>query len=124
MKAGRYWIGDLCYVMHEVWDEVCEKTTRENECLYGEFRLDDGREFVLHSTGGDGEFQDQQGRRYPVDAGLIGAIRVSDIHNPKAMIDLGYIVEFNSPMESYKSGDTIVFHGIGTNSTIVRIDCS
>ena len=23
MKAGTYYIGDLCYVMHKEWDEVC-----------------------------------------------------------------------------------------------------
>jgi hypothetical protein len=23
MPAGRYYIGDLCYVMHDEWDEAC-----------------------------------------------------------------------------------------------------
>lgn len=23
MKAGTYYVGDLCYVLHEDWDEVC-----------------------------------------------------------------------------------------------------
>lgn len=24
MPAGRYYVGDLCYVMDDVWDEVCD----------------------------------------------------------------------------------------------------
>ena len=24
MKAGNYYIGDLCYVLHDEWNEVCE----------------------------------------------------------------------------------------------------
>ena len=24
MRSGTYYVGDLCYVMHPQWDEVCD----------------------------------------------------------------------------------------------------
>ena len=82
MQAGDYYVGDLCYVMHEVWDEVCgimftDNPNRGNE---GEFTLKDGRRFAVYSTSyGDGRYYDQYGQPYSVDAGVIGCILVSDI---------------------------------------------
>ena len=38
MPAGRYYIGDLCYVMSdEEWDEFCSLTIKDNKCFDGEF---------------------------------------------------------------------------------------
>jgi hypothetical protein len=85
MPAGRYYIGDLCYVMDDdEWDEFCSITIKGNECLDGEFEMRDGRKFATYGTRwGDGEYRDQQGNRYSVDAGLIGCIRVEDIRAKK-----------------------------------------
>jgi hypothetical protein len=81
MKAGKYYIGDLCYVMHDVWDEVCgilfADNPRGNE---GEFTLKDGRRFAAYFTAyGDGSYYDQHNASYSVDAGMIGCILESDI---------------------------------------------
>ena len=55
MPAGKYYIGDLCYVMHPEWDEFCRITISGNECLQGEFNLADGRRFATFTTAyGDG----------------------------------------------------------------------
>lgn len=85
MPAGRYYVGDLCYVMtDEEWSEFCDLTIRGNEVLDGEFQFRDGRRFASYSTMyGDGLYQDQHGRKYSVDAGLIGCIRVEDIRANK-----------------------------------------
>ena len=85
MPAGRYYVGDLCYVMtDEEWDEFCELTIKGNEVLDGEFQFKDGRRFATYGTKyGDGLYQDQHGRKYSVDAGLIGCIRVEDIRANK-----------------------------------------
>jgi len=100
MPAGRYYIGDLCYVMNDVeWDEFCGITIQQNECVDGEFQFKDGRRFATYGTKwGDGEYRDQQGRRYSVDAGLIGCIRVEDIRANKYgdIESLGSIVEFQA----------------------------
>ena len=83
MKAGTYYVGDLCYVMHGEWDEFCNLTIVGQKVLDGEFNLADGRRFATFTTQwGDGTYQDQQGREYSVDAGLIGCIALENIDVP------------------------------------------
>ena len=100
---GDYYIGDLCYVMHKEWDEVCRITIQGNECKEGIFELDDGREFSLwHTSYGDGLYIDNFGREYPVDAGLIGIIAVDDIdESEKDNLTLGNVVQFDNPFRVF-----------------------
>ena len=83
LPAGKYYIGDLCYVMHKEWDEVCGlffKGRTDHGCNQGEFMLADGRRFACYNTRwGDGTYFDEARNRYSVDAGCIGCILVSDI---------------------------------------------
>lgn len=98
MEAGRYYVGDLCYVLHEVWDEVCSLTfDKEGRMLDGEHYLKDGRKFALYSTMyGDGTYHDGQGRRYLVDAGCIGCILEDDIdfRNKENETGGGNVIDF------------------------------
>jgi len=99
MPAGRYYIGDLCYVMtDEEWEEFCSITIVDLRCIDGEFTLKDGRRFATYGTAfGDGLYMDQYGREYGVDAGLIGCIRLDDIKADKYNIEeLGNISEFET----------------------------
>jgi hypothetical protein len=87
MQAGDYYIGDLCYVLHEVWDEVCDLMFKDKISFAdGEFTLKDGRRFAIYNTAyGDGTYRDQNRNQYSVDAGSIGCILLSDIDlNAKA----------------------------------------
>lgn len=81
MKAGTYYIGDLCYVMHDEWNEVCKLIIEGSNCKEGKFSLKDGREFAIFNTAfGDGRYSDQYGfKDYCVDSGSIGCIRIEDI---------------------------------------------
>jgi hypothetical protein len=83
MKAGKYFIGDLCYVLSSKWDEVCDLTISGHECLEGKFTLSDGTEFAMFGTAhGDGYYYDQMGNSYPVDSGTIGCVlfdKIDDI---------------------------------------------
>jgi hypothetical protein len=84
MPAGEYWCGDLCYVLHDAWDEICSLTIVGHECIEGEFQLKDGRRFAMYSTKfGDGTYKDQKRKEYWVDSGTLGCIRVEDIHEHK-----------------------------------------
>lgn len=100
MPAGTYYVGDLCYVLGDRWDEVCDKIIVGHDCLDGIFTLEDGTQFAMFSTAwGDGEYQDQHGKSYCVDAGSIGCVLVNapgvDIKGMVAgKTDLGNIVEF------------------------------
>ena len=110
MKAGKYYIGDLCYVMHDVWDEFCEITIEGRSCLDGEFALADGRQFATYGTAyGDGEYETNVGGRVGVDAGLVGCIRVEDITDPRSKLDLGIIVEFERDFSTSEDRGTITF---------------
>lgn len=82
MPAGKYYIGDLCYVMHKEWDEMCELFFAGRDdygCNEGNFKLADGREFVNFNTRhGDGTYYDGL-YSFDVDSGSIGCIKVEDI---------------------------------------------
>ena len=81
MPAGKYYVGDLCYVMdNDEWRQVCARTIQGEKIADGEFELPDGRRFAIYSTAyGDGGYYDQYGHTYSVDAGSIGCILMSDM---------------------------------------------
>lgn len=117
MPAGEYYIGDLCYVMHGEWSEVCDLTIKyeTDDCLDGEFALADGRRFAMYrTTWGDGEYEDQHGKSYPVDAGLIGCIRVSDIDmdNLDNDITLGNVYTFDKDFNTFSEEGKICIGGV------------
>jgi len=100
MPPGKYYVGDLCYVMtNEEWREFCDITLDGQKVKDGEFEFKDGRRFATYSTAfGDGVYHDQYGHSYSVDAGLIGCILVEDIKADKYdnLLDLGAILEFDT----------------------------
>ena len=73
MKAGKYWIGDLCYLIpDEEWRTVVAFLGNGRTPREGEFTLQ-GHEGAIFSTyQGDGVYQDQFGNSYGVDSGTIG----------------------------------------------------
>ena len=109
MKSGTYYIGDLCYVLNDRWDEFCALTIAGDKVLDGEFNLADGTRFATFTTQwGDGTYRDEQGREYGVDAGLIGCIAVEDIAATElATIKNGHIVEFVQPFSTWSAGGEI-----------------
>ena len=111
MLAGTYYIGDLCYVMHEEWGEVCDLIIKDRHVLDGEFNLADGRRFAIYSTTwGDGLYRDGEGREYPVDAGSIGCILVDHIRPHKDNdTSLGNIVSFDKPFGTFSDDGKIMF---------------
>ena len=117
MPAGEYYIGDLCYVMHMEWDEVCSlffKGNTNGSCNQGEFVLKDGRRFAGYNTKwGDGEYSDQFNNRYLVDSGCIGCILVSDIvEMDKRNIDLGNVIKMTKEFDTSNIDGLISFNNI------------
>jgi hypothetical protein len=108
--AGKYWVGDLCYVMHNEWDEVCKLTIKDNECLEGVFTLANGTRFAMFKTAwGDGCYEDQTGREYAVDSGSIGCVAVDAITEEEIREDLGNIIEFTEPFYVSTNGEELRF---------------
>jgi hypothetical protein len=114
MQPGKYYIGDLCYVFNDTdWQNVCSLIIEDQQCLQGEFNLSDGRRFALFNTRyGDGEYKDQKGHRYSVDAGVIGCTLVENCSGNKYNDpdSFGRIVEFTKPFE-VRSEDGIITIG-------------
>ena len=117
MQAGKYYVGDLCYVLDDdEWDQVCARTIQGKSFADGEFELDDGRKFAIYGTSwGDGGYQDYYGNEYSVDSGSIGCIKLEDIKDLKDKIDielLGAIVEFETDFVTGGGRGTKGWNGI------------
>ena len=99
---GKYYVGDLCYVLSERWDEFCSLTISHREVLDGGFIMKDGTRFWTHCTMyGDGSYDDTKGRRYDVDAGLIGVVSFDQIDEEPECIRGGQVIEFKDSFEPY-----------------------
>jgi hypothetical protein len=72
LPAGTYYIGDPCYVMsNKEWSDIL-KPFWESE---GELQKHNNHPYFMAGTAyGDGEYKDNHGDYYGVDAGLLGAI--------------------------------------------------
>lgn len=95
---GTYYIGDLCYILNDEWDEVCEAQSPEEPT-----KLKDGRIFAMYGTAwGDGVYEDKEGREYWVDSGTIGCVKVKRGQKP---IKGGQLIKFTEPFSvSSKNG--------------------
>ena len=119
MKAGTYYVGDLCYVMHEDWDEVCALTINGNRAIGGEFNLKDGRRFAIYNTMyGDGSYNDQFGGEYWVDSGSIGCILLDDIKlsNMQNNLKGGAIHKFDTSFYTGEMDGKIMFHKVSIDT--------
>ena len=115
MPKGQYYIGDLCYVLHDEWKEVCDLLFGDRDdygCNQGEFNLADGRRFTIFNTAyGDGLFDSNGFGVYGVDAGSIGCILLKDIDlkNARNNPELGNIVIFDTDFTTSTDGATLTF---------------
>lgn len=101
---GKYYIGDLCYALQDcIYDGVFGKQGYE-EGLYSSSL----GSFMMHGTGGDGEFPGSDGYKYPVDAGLIGIASLACC-NPEKDIYGGKVFEFKEPVKCKFNEEAFVF---------------
>lgn len=118
-EPGDYYVGDLCYVLRNEWDEVCSLTIKEHSCLDGVFTLANGTKFATYGTAyGDGVYIDQKGHKYPVDAGLIGCVAVKDLDANilKNNIHLGNIIKFDKPFTTNEDQGVIVIGNLSIDT--------
>ena len=112
MKAGKYYLGDPCYVLNEQnghdWMDLLSSTNyfgsydeKEQKYIPAEERqyfhkIGEHFVFVSDTAHGDGQYYDNMGGCYPVDAGMIGCIPLELI--PEAgldILDFGNVVKFD-----------------------------
>ena len=105
LPAGEYWIGDPCYPCNDavyptLWDDWLEQSDYFDGSGYAKSK----EGFVVWAGGtdyGDGQYDDNHGRSYGVDAGLIGimtkehAIAMNGGDVGRLDGDLGHFVTFD-----------------------------
>lgn len=106
MPAGKYWIGDPCYVfpndglMSDKWEELLAKVNFF-EITYGE--LDGGKikVWAASTAYGDGRYVGSNGKAFPVDAGLIGIVPQETVdylgRTDNDLDHCGLFIEFTEP---------------------------
>jgi len=101
-KAGKYYVGDLCYVVekHEDWMQLLNDTDyfRNDNQSYKGYPI-----FVASTAHGDGTFHDQFDNKYAVDAGIIGIMPFEAIEKEGKG---GNIIDFKEDFE------VVTAHGI------------
>ena len=111
IPAGRYFLGDPCYCFGKSWGEVL------NETNFFQNETHEFRDFPIVAFGtahGDGEYFDQKGNRFPVDAGLIGLVHENLIEtkDPNWLSKAGIWVESVGETECWKDGGDLNFGDI------------
>ena len=93
MKAGAYWVGDLCYLIpQEDWSVVCQTLGDGREPVGGSFTLGGHEGAIFPTAYGDGVFFDQLGREFGVDSGTLGVFPAGVYESPFS--DGGVVVDF------------------------------
>ena len=92
VKAGKYYLGDPCNVLHEkIFIGIYG-----NEYNYenGKFKIND-TDFAVHNThNGDGVFKDTKRRSYTIHSGLIALVDLNLIDDKELSKKNGHIFEF------------------------------
>ena len=112
-KAGKYYIGDLCYVIPDnEWSKVCDLIFPSEKPVYGFHPWKTGKLWDHGTAYGDGSYTDQEGHEYGVDSGGIGCIPIEYCdESVKRMNTLGRIVEFDKPFTcDYENGVFYIGH--------------
>ena len=107
LPGGRYYVGDLCYLLGDFWDEVCAATGVLGIYRVGTTDRLPKKErtgsltwrgipfFCSHTAYGDGVYSDDSGRTYWVDAGSIGCFPLSpELHMPGEAPRGGHYIDF------------------------------
>jgi hypothetical protein len=107
LPAGKYWIGDPCYVIDDtLWDEFVKVSLHNHKSVpVTEF---EGLEMFADGTSyGDDVYPGTNGFEYGVDSGMLSVVPVALCENAHAE-DCGTFVEFKKPFEAYEENG--VFH--------------
>ena len=121
LKKGTYYVGDPCYIFSKSWSEVLNSTYYFND---NEIVKIFGKDCIAGGTAyGDGTYFDNFGRKYWVDAGLIGVLPISLINKDKKVTlkkvkesDGMHIIEFSEDFEVSISGGIFNFGNVVINT--------
>jgi len=126
LSAGKYWIGDPCYVLDNRednstkgfdWDVFCsfcfdnDPSGRCNEGIIDH----QGIKFAFYGTAnGDGQYNDNEGNSYGVDAGCLACIPVESLKGVD--LKLGHVHDFEYDFQTDYDEGLISFGHIEINT--------
>jgi hypothetical protein len=101
---GQYYLGDLCYALG---DEIYQGVFGEKTYADGLYQKDENEFFMVAGTAcGDGEYTDSQGRKYSVDAGIIG---ICPLEMAVKGTEGGHVVTFDKAFHASFYGGMFAF---------------
>lgn len=104
LPAGKYFIGDPCYVISdENWEKLGASGFPD-----GENNVLDASMFMAGTAYGDGEYTDGKYCRYPVDSGTLGAVPSSLIGKIEGR-KLGFYGDYPNGLEIEYDGHGFTF---------------
>ena len=100
--SNKFYIGDVCYVLDDkIYDEIWGG---KHDYADGLIDCENGLSFLVHGTAyGDGEYYDQYGHPYGVDAGVIGVVPI-ELCAKEDGLKLGAVMEGNFATLEYDDG--------------------
>ena len=111
LPAGRYFVGDPCYVIDDVkWMDFLEKGTFAGNDM---IEFEGGFAGCVNTESGDGEYYAEGGYPpgpFPVDAGLLGAVSENLIRKDfdvAQLAELGVMVDFKRPFTVTREGSVV-----------------
>ena len=109
LPAGLYYVGDLCYIINDkLWSELLDDTGYfgmkdpytdegvEPEDNDGYFTFRSFQFFASGTAHGDGTYKDEQGKKYAVDSGTIGAFPLECLPYKSQQDLLAYVLDKKS----------------------------
>lgn len=109
LPAGKYYIGDLCYALHDtLYDKVFGPRYRDG--LYTSL-ANPNDVFMVGNTGGDDLYKGTDGKGYPVDSGIIGIASIDTVDSKKFPYHGGSLYTFTSPVTVKLKEDKFIFYG-------------
>lgn len=120
LKAGKYYVGDLCYVIAESdWLRFCDEVFCHNKPQIRDFpnsfKFNNCDGFVSSTFYGDGTYYDEYGNEYDVDSGTLGCYPVNGL-DKNTLDDVvskqsGKVFEFLEDFDCYsRSGEIYIGH--------------
>lgn len=108
MPAGTYYVGDPCYAIETKWQEIL----RQTDFFKNPVGTINGKKVLAFGTAfGDGEYIDDEGRKYGVDAGLIGLVPVEVAEKTHALKYM-HKLNFSIPIVCTNNGGMMRFGDI------------
>jgi hypothetical protein len=106
LPAGQYIVGDPCYAVEEqgLWMSLLESADFGSNPHVYEAQHKQHQFTAVSTLYGDGVYEDEQGRSYGVDAGLIG---VTPAPNATTAPNGTHLVHFDQPFQVSKEDGVI-----------------